>query len=115
MAAPTPRIVLTSTAMIGLMFLVLVRASNPIFPRAVIGMLNTILYFPSGAVYPQTAFPEWMQALAVVDPFTYSVHAFRVVLLKNAGFAAIAGDLAFLAVFTLLTTVAATAFFRRSL
>jgi len=37
------------------------------------------------------------------------------VLLKDAGFAAIAGDLAFLAVFTLLTTVAATAFFRRSL
>ena len=110
-----PIIVLTACAMISLMFLVLVRASNPIFPRAVIGMLNTILYFPSGAVYPQTAFPEWMQALAVVDPFTYSVHAFRVVLLKNAGMTAIAGDLAFLAVFTLVTTVAAAAFFRRSL
>jgi len=110
-----PIIALTSSAMISLMFLILVRAANPIFPRAVIGMLNTILYFPSGAVYPQTAFPEWMQALAVVDPFTYSVHAFRVVLLKNAGMAAIAGDLTFLAVFTVVTTVAATAFFRRSL
>ena len=110
-----PIIALTSSAMISLMFLLLVRASDPVFPRAVIGMLNTILYFPSGAVYPQTAFPQWMQALSVIDPFTYSVHAFRVVLLKNAGFAAIAGDLAFLAAFTLGTTVAATAFFRRSL
>ena len=34
-----------------------------------------------------------MQAIAAVDPFTYAVHAFKSLLLKNTGFEAIAGDL----------------------
>ena len=38
--------------------------------------------------------PGWMQAIAVVDPFTYAVHAFKSLLLKNTGFEAIAYDLA---------------------
>ena len=35
------------------------------------------------------AFPAWMQVIAVADPFTYAVHAFKSLLLKNTGFAAI--------------------------
>ena len=30
-----------------------------------------------------------MQAIAAVDPFTYAVHAFKSLLLKNTGFDAI--------------------------
>ena len=52
------------------------------------GLLNTVLYFPSGAVYPQQGFPGWMQVIAVADPFTYAVHAFKSLLPKNTGFAA---------------------------
>ena len=37
-----------------------------------------------------------MRAIAVVDPFTYAVHALKSVLLKNAGFGAIGFDLLFL-------------------
>ena len=48
--------------------------------------MNTLLWFPSGAVYPQQAFPGWMRAIAVADPFTYAVHALKSVLLKNTGF-----------------------------
>ena len=55
------------------MFLLMVRVTDPLVPRAIFGVLNTLLYFPSGAVYPQQGFPAWMQAIAVVDPFTYSV------------------------------------------
>ena len=47
-----------------------------------------MLYFPSGAVYPQQGFPGWMRAIAAVDPFTYAVHAFKSLLLKNTGFEA---------------------------
>src|SRR5208282_1957067 len=50
---------------------------------ATFGVLNTFLYFPSGAVYPQQAFPGWMRVLAKVDPFTYAVHALKCLLLKN--------------------------------
>src|SRR5204862_4635297 len=70
-------IIVTAFALISLMFLLMVRVSDPLLPRAMFGVLNTVLYFPSGAVYPQQGFPGWMQVIAAVDPFTYSVHAFK--------------------------------------
>jgi len=41
-----------------------VRVTGPLVPRATFGVLNTFLYFPGGAVYPQQAFPGWMRAIA---------------------------------------------------
>jgi ABC-2 type transport system permease protein len=108
-------VVVTSFALISLMFLLMVRVSDPLLPRAVFGVLNTVLYFPSGAVYPQQGFPGWMQVIAVADPFTYAVHAFKSLLLKNTGFAAISYDLTFLMIFSIVALSAATALFKRSL
>ncbi len=108
-------IVVTALALVSMMFLIMVRVSDPLLPRAIFGVLNTLLYFPSGAVYPQQAFPGWMKVIAVADPFTYAVHAFKSLLLKNTGFGAIAYDLTFLAVFSLVAMTAATLLFRRSL
>jgi ABC-2 type transport system permease protein len=108
-------IAITSFALISLMFLLMVRVSDPLMPRAMFGLLNTVLYFPSGAVYPQQGFPSWMHAIAVLDPFTYSVHAFKSLLLKNTGFSAIAGDVAFLLIFSAIAMTAATLLFKRTL
>jgi ABC-2 type transport system permease protein len=108
-------IVVTSFALISMMFLIMVRVSDPLLPRAVFGVLNTLLYFPSGAVYPQQGFPPWMKVIAVADPFTYAVHAFKSLLLKDTGFGAISFDLAFLFVFSTVMMSAATALFRRTL
>jgi len=108
-------IVVTAFALISLMFLLMVRVSDPLLPRAVFGVLNTLLYFPSGAVYPQQGFPGWMQVIAVADPFTYSVHAFKNLLLKNTGFEAITYDLGFLLLFSVVAMTAATALFKRTL
>src|SRR4051812_39221320 len=108
-------IVVTSFALISMMFLIMVRVSDPLLPRAVFGVLNTLLYFPSGAVYPQQGFPGWMQVIAVADPFTYAVHAFKNLLLKNTGFDAIWTDLGYLLVFSVVSMSAATALFRRTL
>jgi ABC-2 type transport system permease protein len=108
-------IVVTAFALISLMFLLMVRVTDPLLPRAVFGVLNTLLYFPSGAVYPQQGFPGWMQAIAVVDPFTYSVHALKNLLLKNTGFDAIAYDLGFLLIFSAIAMTAATKLFKRTL
>ncbi len=108
-------IVATSLALISMMFLLMVRVNDPLVPRATFGVLNTLLFFPSGAVYPIYGFPKWMQVIARVDPFTYAVHAFKSLFLKNTGFMAIAGDLAFLAVFTVIMMGAATLLFRRTL
>ncbi len=108
-------IVVTAFALISLMFLLMVRVTDPLLPRAVFGVLNTLLYFPSGAVYPQQGFPVWMQAIAVADPFTYSVHALKNLLLKNTGFDAIAYDLGFLLIFSAVAMTAATLLFKRTL
>jgi ABC-2 type transport system permease protein len=108
-------IVVTAFALISMMFLLMVRVSDPLVPRATFGVLNTLLYFPSGAVYPQQGFPPWMQAIAAVDPFTYAVHAFKSLLLKNTGFEAVGFDMLFLVVFSTVTMTAATLLFRRTL
>jgi ABC-2 type transport system permease protein len=108
-------VVVTAFALISLMFLLMVRVTDPLLPRAVFGVLNTLLYFPSGAVYPQQGFPGWMQVIAVADPFTYAVHAFKSLLLKNTGFQAITYDLGFLLIFSAIAMSAATALFKRTL
>jgi ABC-type multidrug transport system permease subunit len=108
-------VVVTALALISMMFLIMVRVSDPLVPRAIFGMLNTVLYFPSGAVYPTQSFPAWMKAIAVVDPFTYAVHGFKQIVLKNTGLMAVSGDLLFLVIFTVLAMTAATLLFRRTL
>jgi ABC-2 type transport system permease protein len=75
----------------------IVRVSDPAIPRATFGILNTLLYFPSGAMYPIHGFPEWLKAISVVDPFTYAVHAFRSLLLKNVAPEAVMNDVMILA------------------
>ncbi len=107
--------VVTSLALISMMFLMMVRVDDPLVPRATFGVLNTLLFFPSGAVYPIQGFPAWMRAITTVDPFTYAVHAFKSLLLKNTGFAAIGGDLLFLTLFTVVMMTSATLLFRRTL
>jgi ABC-2 type transport system permease protein len=108
-------IVVTAFALISMLFLLMVRVTDPLVPRAIFGVLNTLLYFPSGAIYPTQGFPRWMQMLSSVDPFTYAVHAFKSLLLKNTGVAAIGFDLVFLLGFSVVAMTAATALFRRTL
>jgi len=110
-------VLITATAfsLISLMFLLMVRINDPLMPRMMFGVLNTVLYFPSGAVYPQQGFPAWMQAIAVVDPFTYSVHAFKSLILKNTGFDAIGFDVLYLVGFGIICMSLATKLFKRTL
>ncbi|HEY3861802.1 MAG TPA: ABC transporter permease [Verrucomicrobiae bacterium] len=108
-------VTVTALALISLMFLLMVRVSDPLVPRAIFGVLNTVLFFPSGAVYPTQAFPPWMKVITTVDPFTYAVHAFKQLILKNTGLAAVGGDLIYLSLFTLISVSAATMLFKRTL
>jgi ABC-2 type transport system permease protein len=108
-------VVATAMALISMMFLIVVRVNDPLLPRAVFGVLNTTLFFPSGAVYPISAFPPWMRVISAVDPFTYAVHGFKELLLKNTGLGAIGLDFLYLLGFTGLALGAATLLFRRAL
>ncbi|MGB9147940.1 MAG: ABC transporter permease, partial [Acidobacteriaceae bacterium] len=108
-------IVATSIAFNGMMFLLMVRVEDPLVPRAMFGVLNTLLFFPSGAIYPIEAFPPWLRAIAIVDPFTYAVHGLKAILIKDGGFAAIQMDLLFLFAFGIGSLLIATPLFRRTL
>jgi ABC-2 type transport system permease protein len=105
----------TSIAFNGMMFLMMVRVDDPLVPRAMFGVLNTLLFFPSGAISPIAQFPKWLRAMSVVNPFTYAIHGFKAILLKDGGFAAIQTDLAFLFLFGIGTLLIATPLFKRTL
>jgi ABC-2 type transport system permease protein len=108
-------IVLTSLAFNSMMFLLMVRIEDPLVPRAMFGILNTLLFFPSGAIYPVQAFPAWLRAITRVDPFTYAVHGFKSLLLKETGLAAIAPDMIYLGIFAVVTLGLAVPLFKRTL
>jgi ABC-2 type transport system permease protein len=108
-------IVLTSLAFNTMMFLLMVRIEDPLVPRAMFGILNTLLFFPSGSIYPVEAFPAWLRAIAKVDPFTYAVHGFKSLLLKETGLAAIVPDMIYLSIFAVVTLALAVPLFKRTL
>jgi ABC-2 type transport system permease protein len=108
-------LIATAVAFNGMMFLMMVRVEDPLVPRAMFGVLNTLLFFPSGAIYPISAFPNWLRAIAIVDPFTYAVHGLQAVLLKGGGMAAIHTDLVCLFGFGIATLLIAIPLFKRTL
>jgi ABC-2 type transport system permease protein len=108
-------IVLTSLGFNTMMFLLMVRVEDPLVPRAMFGILNTLLFFPSGSIYPVQAFPWWLRAIARVDPFTYAVHGFKALLLKEAGLGAIVPDVLYLGIFAVVTLGIAIPLFKRTL
>jgi ABC-2 type transport system permease protein len=108
-------VVLTSIALIGMMFFIMARISDPLVPRAIFGVLNTLLFFPSGAIYPIAGFPRWLRWLSDCDPFTYAVHGFRTLLLKDVGITAITHDIFALTLTSALMLAGSALLFRRTL
>ena len=108
-------ILLTSLAFNAMMFLLMVRVEDPLVPRATFGILNTLLFFPSGSVYPIQAFPRWLQWIARIDPFTFAVHGFKALLLKQTGLVAVWQDMAYLSAFAVAALAIAVPLFKRTL
>jgi len=108
-------VLVASVAMISFMFLAMVRVDDPLVPRAIFGVLNTMLFFPSGAISPIEGFPKWLRWISVVDPFTYTVHALRNLTIKNTGIEGIYMDVILLSSFSLVMIVSSIALFKRQL
>ncbi len=79
------------------------------------GILNTLLFFPSGSIYPIQAFPKWLRVIARGDPFTYAVDGFKCLLLKETTLAAVWPDMLFLTIFATVTLGIAIPLFKRTL
>ncbi|MGC1910828.1 MAG: ABC transporter permease [Candidatus Acidiferrales bacterium] len=108
-------VLVASIAMISFMFLVMVRVDDPLVPRAIFGVLNTLLFFPSGAVYPVQGFPVWLRWIAYVDPFSYTVHALQNLTLKGTGIGGIYKDVLILSGFAGVMIAGSMALFKRQI
>jgi ABC-2 type transport system permease protein len=108
-------IAFTAFAFISMMSFIMARVDDPLVPRAIFGILNTLLFFPSGAIYPIQAFPPWLRVIASVDPFSYAVHGFKQLLLKDAGISAVYPDLIYLGIFFAVTFTGTVLLFKRTL
>ena len=108
-------IVVVSFAFMAMMSCLVARMNNPMLPRAMFGILNTLLYFPSGAIYPVQSLPTWLRWITVIDPFTYAVHGLRVLLLKGASIRVVLPDVGFLLLFAGIMFAGSVKLFRRTL
>jgi ABC-2 type transport system permease protein len=77
------------------------------------GIINVLLFFPSGALYPIESYPPWLAKLSAMDPLTYGVRSLRNLLLRGAAPASAYADWVFLATFTVVCGVLTKVLFRR--
>ena len=104
---------LTALAIASVWFLLFARARQASVLRGMFGIINALLFFPSGALYPVESYPPWLRAISKVDPLTYGVSALRDVLLRGASASACYAPWVFLGTFTLVCATLTGVLFRR--
>jgi hypothetical protein len=57
------------------------------------------------------SFPIWLKHFCSINPETYSVHALKAIIFKDAGLQAIKGDIFFLVLFALSSIILEPTFF----
>jgi ABC-2 type transport system permease protein len=113
LVAAAVTVFLTSLSIAALWFLIFARARSASLLRGMFGIINVLLFFPSGALYPIESYPPWLAKLSAMDPLTYGVRSLRNLLLRGAAPASAYPDWVFLATFTVVCGVLTKVFFRR--
>jgi ABC-2 type transport system permease protein len=108
-------IFLTSLAIASVWFLLFARARRASVLRGMFGIINALLFFPSGALYPVESYPGWLRAISNVDPLTYGLRALRDVLLRGGEPSACYAPWMFLLTFTLVCGILTRVLFRREI
>jgi ABC-2 type transport system permease protein len=108
-------IFLTSLAIASVWFLLFARARRTSVLRGMFGIINALIFFPSGALYPVESYPGWLRAISNVDPLTYGLKAMRDVLLRGAAPSACFAPWVFLITFTLVCGIMTRVLFRREI
>jgi ABC-2 type transport system permease protein len=113
LAAAGITVFLTSLSIAALWFLLFARARSATLLRGMFGIINVLLFFPSGALYPVESYPAWLGKLSEADPLTYGLKALRNLLLRGANPVSVYADWVFLLTFTLVCGVMTKVLFRR--
>jgi ABC-2 type transport system permease protein len=104
---------LTALAISALWFLLFARARKTSVLRGMFGIINVLVFFPSGALYPVESYPKWLKVISDADPLTYGVAALRDLLLRGGTIESCYKEWLFLLTFSLVCGVLTQVLFRR--
>jgi ABC-2 type transport system permease protein len=81
-----------------------IRSTRMETPMAVMNLINLPLMFASNALFPVNYMPDWLQAVANVNPLSYMTDAVRQLLIFNTDYAKLAFDFAYVGIFAAILT-----------
>ncbi len=98
---------LVCTGLSSLFIAINIRSTRIETPMAVMNLLNLPLTFASSAFFPIDKMPGWLQAVANVNPISYTIDGMRQLLIFDSiNYTQLALDFAFVGIFaTILTTI----------
>ena len=112
-AASALTVFLTALAISALWFLLFARVEKASVLRGTFGIINVLVFFSSGALYPVESYPAWLRVLSDANPLTYGLRAMRDLLLRGTAPATAYSEWLFLGTFTVVCGVLTQVFFKR--
>jgi ABC-2 type transport system permease protein len=84
--------------------LIAIRSTRQETQMAVVNLLNLPLMFASNALFPASLMPEWLQTITKINPVTYATDATRQLILYTVDMHQLAIDFLFLGAFAVIFT-----------
>jgi ABC-2 type transport system permease protein len=73
-------------------------------PQAIFNLVTLPLMFASSAYFPIDKMPNWLQAIANVNPISYTIDAVRRLMIFSDGYGPLVTDFAFVGIFAIVVT-----------
>jgi ABC-2 type transport system permease protein len=80
------------------------RATRMEMPQAIFQLITLPLMFASSAYFPIAQMPNWLQAIANVNPISYTIDAVRRLMVFSDGFGPLPLDFAYVGIFAVVVT-----------
>jgi ABC-2 type transport system permease protein len=80
------------------------RATRMEMPQAIFQLVTLPLMFASSAYFPIAQMPSWLQAIANVNPISYTIDAVRRLMVFSDGFGPLPLDFAYVGIFAIVVT-----------
>ena len=81
-----------------------IRATRMEMPQAIFQLITLPLMFASSAYFPINQMPSWLQAIASINPISYTIDAVRRLMVFSDGYGPLPLDFAVVGSFALVVT-----------
>jgi len=93
---------LISMGLSSIFILIAIRSTRQETQMAVVNLLNLPLMFASNALFPASLMPDWLQTITKINPVTYATDATRQLILYTVDMHQLAIDFLFLGAFAVI-------------